>query len=91
MHLQRRRHARLPSFLRKYDAMKKFLFTLVLLSLPLGILAQHTYTLDECRNLALKQNKQLAIQQTQIDKATYDRKAAGTNYLPKVSLPLAIC
>ena len=66
--------------------MKKILFTLVLLSLPLGILAQHTYTLDECRNLALKQNKQLAIQQTQIDKATYDRKAAGTNYLPKVSL-----
>ena len=66
--------------------MKKILFTLVLLILPLGMLAQHTYTLDECRNLALKQNKQLAIQQTQIDKATYDRKAAGTNYLPKVSL-----
>ena len=66
--------------------MKKILFTLVLLTLPLDIIPQHTYTLDECRNLALKQNKQLAIQQTQIDKATYDRKAAGTNYLPKVSL-----
>ena len=66
--------------------MKKILFTLLLLALPLGAAAQHTYTLDECRQLALKQNKQLSIQQTAAEKASYDRKAAGTNYLPKVSL-----
>ena len=66
--------------------MKKIIFSLLLLSLPLGLAAQHTYTLDECRELALKQNKQLAIQQKAAEKAAYDRRAAGTNYLPKVSL-----
>ena len=78
--------ARPPLPKKMRPSMKKILFTLLLLSLPIGIAAQHTYTLDQCRELALKQNKQLAIQQTQAEKATYDRRAAGTNYLPKVSL-----
>lgn len=78
--------ARPPLPKKMRPSMKKILFTLLLLCLPIGIAAQHTYTLDQCRELALKQNKQLAIQQTQAEKATYDRKAAGTNYLPKVSL-----
>ncbi len=63
--------------------------------LALGLLscsalqAQRTLTLDECRRLALDNNKELAISRTNKDAAYYTRKAAETNYLPKVSATAA--
>lgn len=62
-------------------------YTLLLLSafLALGMHAQQTLTLDSCRALALRNNKALAIGRAGIDKAYNERRAAQTNYLPKVA------
>lgn len=46
--------------------------------------AQQTLTLDDCRALALENNKQLNIGKVKQDIATNLRKAARTKYLPKV-------
>ncbi len=67
--------------------MKKTIFLLCLLlggasTLP----AQTVLTLDSCRSLALRNNKASAIAKAQQDKAKYTRRAAQTNYLPKISL-----
>ena len=48
--------------------------------------AQTVLTLDSCRNLALRGNKELAIGQAKAEQAQWTRKAAHTNFLPKVSL-----
>lgn len=67
--------------------------TLRHLLLALGIcalaalpLSGQTLSLDSCRRLALANNKTLSISRTQGEKATAERQAAHTNYLPKVSL-----
>lgn len=44
------------------------------------------YTLEECRDLAVKNNKEQKIAQAEIDKATYERKAARTKYFPELSI-----
>ena len=46
--------------------------------------AQETLTLDECRAMALTHNKSMQMTVLSRDKAYYERKAAFTNYLPKV-------
>lgn len=66
--------------------MKRTIYLLMLMLTALTGSAQRTLTLDECRDLALRQNKTLLIGQERVNKSTFDRKAAGTNYLPKVSL-----
>lgn len=48
------------------------------------MLAQQTLTLEECRTLALENNKQLNIGKIKQEIATNLRKAARTKYLPKV-------
>lgn len=48
--------------------------------------AQNRLNLDSCRVLALENNKTLAISKSKQDKSYYDRKAAGTNFLPKISI-----
>lgn len=42
-------------------------------------------SLQECRDMALENNKQSKIAQEKVNAAEYDRKAAVANYLPKVS------
>lgn len=44
-----------------------------------------TLTLDSCRTLAIRNNKELKIQLAEIDKAYYTHKAAVTNYYPNIS------
>lgn len=44
-----------------------------------------TLTLDSCRALAIRNNKELKIQQAEIEKAYYTHKAAVTNYYPNFS------
>lgn len=65
---------------------KAFLLFFLAVNGVWGALAQNVLTLDSCRSMALGNNKQLAIVRAQQQKALYDRKAAHTNYLPKVSL-----
>ncbi len=48
--------------------------------------AQHTLSLEECRQMALDQNKKIRISQQDALAATYTRKSAATNYLPKINL-----
>ena len=47
--------------------------------------AQTMLSLDSCRALALRNNKELKIAQEKIKAAHYEKKAAFTNYLPKFS------
>jgi len=47
--------------------------------------AQQTLTLEECRQLAIQNNKQLKIAGQNIKKAGYDKKAAMTQYFPQLS------
>lgn len=47
---------------------------------------QTVYTLDDCRYLALKNNKGQKIAREEVEKATYERKAARTKYFPDLSL-----
>lgn len=42
-------------------------------------------TLDSCRAMALKNNKELRISAEKINVAHYEKKAAFTNYLPKIA------
>lgn len=45
-----------------------------------------SYTLEECRDLAMKNNKEQNIAQAELEKATYERKAARTKYFPDLSI-----
>lgn len=66
--------------------MKRLFFIIALVSSQFYGMAQQVLTLDSCRMLALRNNKELAQSKAKIDKATWDIKAAHTNYLPKLSL-----
>ncbi len=63
------------------------LLAAVLFCIPgTGRLAGQALTLDSCRQLALNNNKTLSISRVQGEKAAAERRAAHTNYLPKVAL-----
>lgn len=47
--------------------------------------AADVLTLEQCRNLALQNNKQLLIARERVTAARYTHKAARTHYLPRVS------
>jgi outer membrane protein TolC len=53
--------------------------------LPLSVGAQRLLTLDSCRAMALRNNKQLTVSKVKQDIAANIRKAARTKYLPHVS------
>ena len=49
------------------------------------IFSQEILNLDSCRSLALRNNKTLAQSRANFDKASWESKAARTNYYPKVT------
>ncbi len=53
--------------------------------LPLPMTAQRLLTLDSCRAMALRNNKQVSISKVKQDVAMNVRKSARTKYLPHVS------
>lgn len=59
-------------------------FALAVLICPLAQ-AQRTLSLEECRKLALANNKTLAQSRLNQEVAAYTQKAAHTNYFPKIS------
>ncbi len=65
--------------------MKKFFCFICLACLMLPMVAQDVLSLDSCRALAIANNKELLISQEKINAAHYRKKAAFTNYLPKIS------
>ena len=63
---------------------RKIIFSLLaLIVLPVG--AQQVLTLDSCRAMALRNNKQLSVSKVKQDVAANLRKSARTKYLPHVS------
>ncbi|MBR4730395.1 MAG: TolC family protein [Prevotella sp.] len=58
-----------------------YLFTF----LPFTVSAQRLLTLDSCRAMALRNNKQIAVSKVKEDVAFNIRKSARTKYLPHVS------
>ena len=64
----------------------KWLLPFYLLTfLPLPMAAQRLLTLDSCRAMALRNNKQLSVSKVKQDIAVNLRKSARTKYLPHVS------
>lgn len=66
--------------------MKRITSLLLLLGATLSSHAQQVLSLDSCRALALANNKELRISQEKVNAAHYEKKAAFTNYLPKIDL-----
>jgi len=62
--------------------MKKSICFVLLIGIVSMTSAQTMLSLDSCRALALKNNKELRIAQEKIKAAHYEKKAAFTNYLP---------
>ena len=60
------------------------LFSLLCSVLPAG--AQQALSLDSCRAMALRNNKQMTISKLKQDVARDTRKAARTKYLPHVDV-----
>ena len=57
----------------------------LLFLLPLTLSAQQVLTLDSCRAMALRNNKQMSISRIKLDVATNLKKSARTQYLPQVN------
>ncbi len=55
---------------------------LVFIFLTQSVIAQEMYTLEQCRKLALEQNKKVKIAQEKAQASTALRKSAFTKYLP---------
>lgn len=64
--------------------MKRLFAITLIASIVLPMSAQHVLTLQDCRNLALENNKQIKISKLQADVASDVHKAAKTKYLPHV-------
>ncbi len=65
---------------------KKYTLCLLLAWAGISASAQTSLSLDSCRALALQNNKELAAARLSVEKSEWDRKAARTNYFPKISL-----
>ena len=67
--------------------MKKLFVCLVLLvSIVLQVFAQkELFSLDDCRNMAMSNNKELKIAHEQVKVAVSLEKAAFTHYFPTIS------
>ena len=57
----------------------------LLMSLPLTSVGQRLLTLDSCRAMALRNNKQLGVAKMKQEVNANQRKSARTQYLPKVN------
>lgn len=64
--------------------MNRLYTTLVLMGTLLPVHAQTTLSLDSCRAMALRNNKQLNVAKLQQDVARNMRKSLRTKYLPKI-------
>ena len=64
--------------------MKRLWLYIAIMSVGTTAWAQRVLTLDDCRQLALDNNKQLTIARVKQDAAANDKRAMRTKYLPKV-------
>lgn len=69
----------------KNKHMKKTFIAILAAAMSLTATAQQTLTLEECRQMAIQNNKTLEQARTKVEMAAYDRKIARANYFPNVS------
>lgn len=69
--------------------MRKATMILFVLFMAANAWGQRILSLDSCRALAMRNNKQLLISEDNKEAASYEHQAAKTNYLPKVGLDAA--
>ena len=55
------------------------------MALAPAAVAQESLTLDQCRDMAIRNNKALEQARTKVEMAGYDRKIARANYYPNIS------
>ena len=67
--------------------MKKFLLLMLLASMCIAfpLTAQTVLTIDSCRNLAMRNNKDLRIAEEKMKAAKFEKKAAFTKFFPAIS------
>lgn len=65
--------------------MKRIMIVLGSVFMVVSMQAQQALTLEDCRNLAIQNNKELQISSEQVKVAEYERKAAFTKYFPELS------
>ncbi|MBR5748311.1 MAG: alkaline protease, partial [Prevotella sp.] len=65
--------------------MNKFVGFVLLVGAAMPVSAQRLLTLDSCRAMALRNNKQMGISKVKQEVAMNVRKSARTKYLPHVS------
>lgn len=73
--------------MKKMKTIKTFLICLIaIISLSvMSVSAQQSLTLEDCRKMALEQNKKVNLAKEDVQIADYKKKVAATNYLPKIS------
>lgn len=65
--------------------MKRIALIFGCLACATSLFSQNVYTLEECRKMALDNNKSNKIAEAEVEKANYERKAALTKYFPDLS------
>lgn len=68
------------------NIVKLLLAGIMTMTVSLTAVARQTLSLQDCRNLALENNKASVIAREKADAAKYDRNAARANYFPKISV-----
>lgn len=63
----------------------RFVFLLTVIALSSSLSAQQTLSLEECRRLAVENNKELQIAGEKVKISSSERKAAFTKYFPQLS------
>ena len=64
---------------------KKIVFLWMMVGASLSVFAQRMLTIDECRQMAIDNNKDIEQARTRVQMADYDRKIALANYFPNIS------
>lgn len=62
-----------------------YIFLALMFLVTSGTSAQTTYTLEQCKELTLKNNNALKADRLSIEEASLTKKEAFTSYFPKVS------
>lgn len=57
----------------------------LILTATFSVSAQQILTLQNCRDMAMENNKNLKISQEKVNMANYDKKIAAANYFPSIS------
>lgn len=64
----------------------RLITTLAILGVAVAAEAQQVLTLDECREMALKNNHEIKASQSKTESAKYTKKSYRANYLPSLTL-----